>query len=254
MGPLSRRTGKGDRRNRWPNDSALGAAAADHPHVTDAPTPQPPVLDDADAVDKGRLASFSDNVISIALTLLVLDVRLPPDLDRLTIPQALHLLAPRLLGFGLSFAIVGVFWVGHHLMFKALVRAPRSLLWTNNLFLLFTSLVPASAALLGSYPHQRAAAVLYGANLMAVTGSLLLMSYLNARFHRRHGLPLPPASVRRGYRRTGGGMGIAAAGIGLAWVSPWISYAVYCLTPVGFIVLQLMPEPAPAQAATPAGR
>ena len=206
-----------------------------------APPPPPPPSDD-DLVDKGRLGSFSDNVISIAMTLLVLDVRLPGDLDRLSIAGAVRLLAPRLLGFGLSFSIVGVFWVAHHQMLRAIRLAPRSLLWANNLFLLFVSLVPASAALLGSYPHQRAAAVLYGSNLLLVTASLLLMVDVGARFHRRHGLAATGAGV--GYRRSGVGMGIAAAGVGLAWVS----YAVYCLTPVGYIVLQLRPAAAAPQA------
>ena len=84
-------------------------------------------------------------MISIAITLLVLDVR-----------QAVHLLGPRLMGFGLSFAIVGVRWVGHHLMVRSMAVVPRSVLWANNLFLIGVTLLPATAALLGSYPHERA--------------------------------------------------------------------------------------------------
>ena len=218
------------------------------------PPPSAPPPADSDLVDKGRLASFSDNVISIAMTLLVLDVRLPSDLDRLSVGQAVRLLAPRLLGFGLSFAIVGVFWVGHHLMLRSWRLTPRSVLWANNLFLLFLTLIPASAALLGGYPHQRAAAVLYGGNLLLVSGSLLLMWHLSVRFHRRHGVQLPSAGVREGYRRGVAGASIAAAGVALAWVSPWISYAVYCLTPVGYIVVQLRPAATAAQAGPPSDR
>ena len=205
------------------------------------PPPPPPDPSDPDTIDKARLASFSDNVISIAITLLVLDVRLPADLDHLTLGQAAHLLAPRLLGFTLSFAIVGVFWVGHHLMLKGMASAPRSLLWANNLFLLLVTLVPASAALLGGHPADRASAVIYGVNLVGVCASLNLLWWVAVRHHRRHGLPLSKRQVWMAFNRSTLGALIAAAGVGLAWVSPWVSYGVYCLTPVGYILLQLMP-------------
>ena len=205
-----------------------------------------------ETVDKLRLASFSDNVISIAMTLLVLDVRLPSGLDRVGVGQALHLLAPKLMGFALSFTIVGVFWVGHHLMIRGMAEASRALLWANNLFLLFVSLIPASAALLGGHPEERASAVLYGSNLVLVGSSLLLLFHMSVRFHGRFGLPMRRDHVLLAYTRTAGGVAIALLGIGLAWVSPYVSYAVYLLTPIGFIVVQL--RPVRPQATPPAGR
>ena len=190
------------------------------------PTPDAPRPADDDLVDKGRLASYSDNVISIASTLLVLDVRVPADLGHITVVGVTRLMAPRLLGFVLSFAIVGVYWVGHHVMVRSMREVPRSALWANNLFLLCISLVPASAALLGSYPGQRASAVLYGVNLVLVGASLVLLWHTAVRFHRRFGYPMPPKAMRLGYTRPALGAVIAVAGIALAAVHPWASYAV----------------------------
>lgn len=208
--------------------------AADDPTARDAPAdPLPDGL-----VDKARLASFSDNVISIAITLLVLDVRLPPDLGRLTVAGILWRLGPRLLAFGLSFAIVGVYWVAHHLMLRGFGQVPRSALWINNLFLLCITLLPASAALLGGYPGQASTAALYGLNMAAVGASLLLLLHWIARHHRRAGVNVPAVTVRLGYRRTLTGIGIALAGVALAPVHPRYSYAVYCLTPLGYIWVQ----------------
>jgi uncharacterized membrane protein len=196
---------------------------------------------DPGLADKSRLASFSDNVISIAITLLVLDVRLPADFSNLTVVGIISAVWPRLLGFVLSFAIVGVYWVGHHSMMQAMRVAPRSLLWANNLFLLFVSLIPASAALLGGHPDRPASAVLYGLNIDLVAVSLLLFWYLAVRYHRRHGIEIDPAWVRRGYQRVVLGGVIALVGAASAAVSPWISYGVYWVAPISYVVIQMMP-------------
>ena len=198
--------------------------------------------EEGDLVDKGRLASFSDNVISIAMTLLVLDVRFPSGLGHVTVGQVLRRTGPNLLGFVLSFVIVGVYWVGHHMMIRAMRGVPRSALWANNLFLLCISLLPATAALLGGYPGQRASAVLYGLNLALAGSSMLLLMHTSVRYLRRNGLAQSPTAVRSGYWRPAIGVVIAMVGIALAWVSPWANYAVYCLTPAVYVVVQLLPN------------
>jgi uncharacterized membrane protein len=238
-------TRRGRRAARWNSAKTAGPADIDR-------MPVPPAADavtaDDQLVDKGRLTSFSDNVLSIAMTLLVLDVRVPPDLGHLTLLGTARLLAPRLLSFTLSFVIVGVYWVGHHMMLQGVRSAPRSVLWTNNLFLLTVSLIPASAALLGGYPGQAVSAALYGANVAVVSGSLVLLWHGIVRHHRRAGLPLGATAVRHGYIRPASGAAIALAGIPLALVSPWASYAVYWVSPAAFVVLQLLPEPGTVQA------
>jgi len=184
---------------------------------------------------------------------LVLDVRLPTGLGQITVAGVVRRTGPNLMAFVLSFAIVGVYWVGHHLMVRGMRVVPRSALWANNLFLLCITLLPASAAVLGGYPGQRAGAVLYGANLGAVAGSLLLLLNVADRCHRRLGIPQSPRVARLGYSRTASGVGIAGLGIGLAWVSPWASYAVYWLTPGVYVLMQLLPSGGAAASSRTAG-
>ena len=216
------------------SSAAPGACSA----ASGASSAAPPVR--RGYADKSRIVSFSDNVISIALTLLVLDVRVPANLSRLSFHTAVVVLGPRLLSFTLSFAIVGVYWVAHHLMFAGFQQVGRKMLWLNNLFLLAISLIPASAALLGGFPGERVAGVLNGLNLMLVTTSMLVILVSVVRFHRQEGLPLNPEAIRVGYHRLWSGFLIGAIGIGLAWVNPWLSYAVYAMTPAAYIVLQFL--------------
>ena len=70
--------------------------------------------------------------------------------------------------YTISFVILGVYWVGHHLQLAFIRTADRLLLWINMLFLLFVALVPFSTALLSEYTNQRVAIAVYGANLIAI--------------------------------------------------------------------------------------
>ena len=82
-------------------------------------------------MNKGRLEAFSDGVFAIVITLLILDVRLPPGVH--VSIGALWQLLPRLATFVLSFVVVGVYWVAHHNMMHFIERVDRSLLWLNLL-------------------------------------------------------------------------------------------------------------------------
>jgi uncharacterized membrane protein len=195
-----------------------------------------------DLVDKSRVTSFSDNVISIALTLLVLDVRLPGPIANLQWHDVRVELLPRLLSFLLSFAIVGVYWVAHHLMFKAVQSAGRVILWLNNLFLLTISLVPASAALLGSNAASPIPNMLYGLNIAAVGSSMLLMWHYIVLRHRKVGMPIDRWLSAQAYARTVVGICVALLGAAVGFFRPSFSYGIYWLAPVTYILLQSSPQ------------
>ncbi len=198
--------------------------------------------DTDDLVDKARVASFSDNVISIALTLLVLDVRIPGPVATLHWHDVRELLLPRLMSFLLSFAIVGVYWVAHHIMFKAMHSAGRTILWLNNLFLLTISLVPASAAMLGSHSESPIPTLLYGLNIAAVGSSILVMWHYTLKRHRKLGVAVDEPLSNRAYTRTIVGICVALTGAGVGFVRPGLSYFIYWLAPVAFILLQTAPQ------------
>jgi uncharacterized membrane protein len=119
----------------------------------------------------GRIAFFSDAVIAIAITLLVLDIRLPEfngdPADQL--PRALFDLWPRYGSFLLSFLVVGTYWWGHHRLFRVVRRYDETFIWLNILLLVCIAFIPFASSVLGEHGDQPSAAVFY-AVVIAATG------------------------------------------------------------------------------------
>ncbi len=124
--------------------------------------------------DAGRVASLSDGVFAVALTLLILDIKAPEN-DGAQLVQALVSTVPRFGIFALSFAIVAYHWVVHHLIFALLKAADRTLIWLNLLFLFTVVVLPFSAAVLGRYPTAPPALMLYGSNVACCSVTLMLV-------------------------------------------------------------------------------
>src|SRR5215471_18298872 len=134
-----------------------------------------------------RIEAFSDGVLSIVITLLVLQLSIPIVSERAAdaeVNQRLFEIVPKLLSYIISFAVVGIFWVGHHNLFHFIICADRTLLWLNNLFLLCVGFIPFPAALLGAYGIRRVAIIVYGASL-ALTGLTLALIWKYATHDRR---------------------------------------------------------------------
>lgn len=120
-----------------------------------------------------RLVLFSDAVMAITITLLVLEIRLPEgmaDLGDAALWQALVETWPQFLGYLISFAVIGSFWLGHHQKFSVIVGSARGLLVLNLLFLCCIGIVPFVTGLLAENPGALAtkiyAAVMAGCALM----------------------------------------------------------------------------------------
>lgn len=118
-------------------------------------------------IGKHRIEALADGVFAIAMTLLILELRVPllaPDqVDQL--PGRLLQLWPKLTAYVVSFLICGVYWVGHHAQMHYVRRSDRIFLWTNIVFLMVIAAIPFSAALIGEYPRQSLAIRLYCSNL-----------------------------------------------------------------------------------------
>jgi uncharacterized membrane protein len=122
-------------------------------------------------LSRNRIEALTDGVFAVAMTLLVLDIKVPelePPSATAELPLKLLALWPKFLSYLISFVILGVYWVGHHIQLSFIRRADRPLLWINVLFLLWVALVPFSTALLGEYAKTRIAIAVYGANLIAI--------------------------------------------------------------------------------------
>lgn len=144
-----------------------------------------------------RLVLFSDAVIAITITLLVLEIRLPEgfgEYDDTALWHALVELAPRFLAYLISFAVIGVYWLNHHAKFNHIVGSSRGLLSINLLFLLFIGVVPFTTSLIAENGGALATAIYAGGMVCCGLSLMWIWAYSGAR-----GMidPALPASRRR---------------------------------------------------------
>jgi uncharacterized membrane protein len=137
------------------------------------------------SISPQRIEAFSDAVFAVAITLLVLSIHLParkiPENQLLT---QLRLLWPNYFAYILSFAIIGMFWLGHHSVFKMLRRHDRGLFWLNLLFLALIVFVPFPTSVLSDYGNTSTATIFYAASL-AATGLCMCCIVLYATWQNR---------------------------------------------------------------------
>jgi uncharacterized membrane protein len=100
--------------------------------------------------ETGRIEAFSDGVFAIAITLLVIELRLP-DTKQGSVWHGLVHAWPQFAAYLTSFFIIGIMWANHHSMFKSIVRSDRTLLFLNLLLLLWTTLLPFPTRLVAEY-------------------------------------------------------------------------------------------------------
>ena len=112
---------------------------------------------------KGRLEAFSDGVIAILITIMVLEFRVPVGADW----TSLRALLPTLSAYVLSFIYLGIYWNNHHHMFHIVDRVTGGILWANLHLLFWLSLVPFVTNWMGEHPGEPLPTAIYGAVLLA---------------------------------------------------------------------------------------
>ena len=127
-----------------------------------------------DATLLERLTFFSDAVFAIAITLLVIEVRVPEihGATEAALREALIELIPKYVGFIVSFFVIGRFWLGHHRLFGMLSRADDRLIFANILLLLGIAFMPFPTAVFSEYVNLKTATFLY-------TGWLMVLGFFN---------------------------------------------------------------------------
>ena len=114
---------------------------------------------------KERVEAFSDGVFAIVITLLVLDIKLP-EIKYDNLSEALFALIPNIASYVLSFFVIGLYWIGHHLYLDKLKQIDGTFLFYNLLLLLFISMLPFPTSILGKFPLKHLSLTFYGANLL----------------------------------------------------------------------------------------
>ncbi|MGZ3608895.1 MAG: TMEM175 family protein [Ktedonobacteraceae bacterium] len=130
-----------------------------------------------------RLAALSDGIFAVAMTLLVLDLRIPVSqhiIHEQDLLSALTKLGPNILPYFMSFLTLGIFWVGQQTQLNNFTRSNRHLTWLNLVFLLAVTLTPFSTGLLAAFITFRLAIVVYWLNIVLL-GSMLFISWRYAR-------------------------------------------------------------------------
>jgi uncharacterized membrane protein len=180
-------------------------------------------------VGTGRMEAFSDGVIAIIVTIMVLELKMPPDGS----PQSLLKVAPTVLSYVLSFVVVAIMWVNHHQLLHAAKRTDGRLLWANNFLLFAMSLIPFATAYLGQHYTEPLPAACYGA-VMTLSGlGFTLLRSAVARLHESDRSSLLPVQGKNWFSVT-----LYAVSIPLAYSSVWVSFGIFVLIPI----LYFMPE------------
>ncbi len=175
---------------------------------------------------KGRIEAFSDGVLAVIITIMVLELKVPEG-DSLA---AIAPMCPAFLGYVLSFVYVGIYWNNHHHLMHTVKQVTGGIMWANLHLLFWLSLTPVSTGWAGRYPSASWPAAFYGAILLAAAMSWLIL--------------------QRAIIRAGGTLGKAigsdfkgkispvlyVTGIVLAFVRPWMADICFALVAALWVV------------------
>ena len=126
-----------------------------------------------------RVVAFTDGVFAIIITILVLEISVPPDLSEQSLRSAIDEVWPTLIAWMISFGIVGMYWVWHRDLFSQIRGVNRGVVWLNLIFLLPACLIPFGASVLGEYHDEAIALHVYGIVLiLASLARILLYIYV----------------------------------------------------------------------------
>ncbi len=182
-------------------------------------------------MNKSRLEAFSDGVIAILITIMVLELKVPqgPGLNEL-VP-----LLPRFLTYLLSFVFLGIYWNNHHHLLHAADGVNGRILWANLHLFFWLSLVPFTTGWMGENHFAALPTALYGGVLfMAAVAYQLLATTIMAHQGEGSRLRALLGSDLKGKLS----LAVYAASVPVAFLLPWISYAIY----VGVALMWLIPD------------
>ena len=178
---------------------------------------------------KGRLEAFSDGVLAILITIMVLELKVPAGGEF----RSLRPLLPVFLSYLLSFVYLGIYWNNHHHMLHTVNRVSAGILWANLHLLFWLSLVPFVTAWMGTHPAAPAPTALYGVILlMAAIAYWLLQRSIIAS--QGPGSPLGQA-VGRDVKGKVSPL-LYALAIPAAYWRPWLAWSLYALVALIWLV------------------
>jgi uncharacterized membrane protein len=180
---------------------------------------------------KTRLEAFSDGVIAILITIMVLELRVPHESDW----QALRPMLPLFLTYALSFVYLGIYWNNHHHMFHVVDRINGRIMWANLHLLFWLSLVPFATGWMGENHFAPVPTAVYGIIMLLAAIAYYTLQTIIVRHQGEHS---PLAAAIGGDVKGKVSPILYAAAIPLAFVNEWISDALY----VAVALIWLVPD------------
>ena len=182
-------------------------------------------------MSKGRLEAFSDGVLAILITIMVLELRTPHGGD----VAALGALWPKFACYVVSFTFLAIYWNNHHHMLQAARHVDGRILWANMHLLFWLSLIPFATAWTGETHFAPLPVAAYGVVMMLCGCAYYVLSRL---LIARHGADSPLARAVGSDRKGRVSVALYLAATGVAFVAPWVSCAIY----VGVAIMWIVPD------------
>jgi len=171
---------------------------------------------------KGRLEAFSDGVIAIIITIMVLEMKVPHGNNL----SDLEPLLPVFLSYVLSFVNIGIYWNNHHHMIHAAHKVNGAILWTNMHLLFWLSLIPFTTAWMGENHFATWPVALYGMVLFMASIAYYFLAHCLTGLHGKNStLAIAIGKDRKGIISSI----IYLVGIGLSFLEPYLGFAMYVL-------------------------
>jgi uncharacterized membrane protein len=178
---------------------------------------------------KGRLEAFSDGVIAIIITIMVLELKAPHEAR----PEAIRPLLPVFTSYVLSFVFVGIYWNNHHHLLQAVRRVNGYILWANLHLLFWLSLIPFVTSWLGESRFASWPVAVYGGVMLGAGVAYFVLTRVLIRHHGRDSeLAAAVGTDRKGEIS----LVLYAVGIALSFASPRVACALYVLVAVMWLI------------------
>ena len=177
---------------------------------------------------KTRIEAFSDWVIAILITIMVLELEVPHEATW----EALRSMAPVFLSYVLSFIYLGIYWSNHHHLFHAVKTVRGGVLWANLHLLFWLSLVPFTTAWMGQ-DFKPLSVGMYGCSLLGAAIAYWILVKVLLRHHDADSTLA--RAIGKDLKGTISAL-LYVAAVPLAWIEPWISCGIYVLVAIIWLV------------------
>jgi uncharacterized membrane protein len=180
-------------------------------------------------VSKGRLEAFSDGVLAIIITIMVLEMKVPHEASWAALRELSHVLVP----YALSYVFIGIYWSNHHHLLQAVKHVSGGVLWANLHLLFWLSLVPFGTRWIAESEYGSTAIAAYGVMLLCSGLAYYILVQLLVGLHGKES----PFGRAVGSDVKGlASIGLYGVAIPFALYLPLISYAIYVLVAIMWLV------------------